>query len=307
LGAIRSRADHGRTLLLEPEYLIGRVAICSLRLTEAQVSAQQALLRWAGGRWELRDLGSRNGTFVDGVRLNPGENHPLHRGARLDFGTQNQPWEFVDDAPPSVMAVPLGGGDPILLEGDFIGLPSGDDPRVTIYRGPEGWLLEQSESVVALSHLQTFQVDSAVWRFCCPEGVHQTEAMGARVPLLELEDLELVFSVSSDEEHVQLRARSRERDFDLGDRNHNYLLLMLARQRLADRHAGELESACGWIYQDEFGHDPTLAAPQLNVDIFRIRKQFATLGAVDAAAIVERRPRTKQLRIGVAALVILPA
>jgi hypothetical protein len=37
----------------------------------------------------------------------------------------------------------------------------------------------------------------------------------------------------------------------------------------------------------------------MNVDIFRIRKQVAALGLVDAPNIIERRPRAKQLRIGV--------
>jgi hypothetical protein len=39
-----------------------------------------------------------------------------------------------------------------------------------------------------------------------------------------------------------------------------------------------------------------MASPQLNVDVFRIRKQFADKGVLDAATLVERRPR--QLRIG---------
>ena len=285
-------------MLLEAEHLIGRAANCSLRLPETHVSAQHALLRWAGGRWEVRDLGSRNGTFVNGARLNPGENCALSLGATLDFGGPQQPWEFVDDTAPSVMAVPLDGGAPILLEGEFLGLPSAEDPTVTIYRGREGWMLEQPDSTSALSHLQTFQAGHGMWRFCCPESVHLTEVEGEKRSRLGLEDLELVFSVSRDEEHVHLRAKSRERDFDLGSRNHNYVLLTLARQRLADRNAGECESRCGWMYQDRFFRDPSIAPAQLNLDIFRIRRQFAALGAIDAANIVERRPRTKQLRIG---------
>jgi hypothetical protein len=41
-----------------------------------------------------------------------------------------------------------------------------------------------------------------------------------------------------------------------------------------------------------------MAPPQLNIEVFRIRRQFAAAGVVDAANIVERRPRTRQLRIG---------
>ena len=58
------------------------------------------------------------------------------------------------------------------------------------------------------------------------------------------------------------------------------------------------ETTCGWLYQEDLAHDPTMAPPQLNIDVFRIRKQFAAIDVVDAANIVERRPRTRQLRLG---------
>jgi hypothetical protein len=41
------------------------------------------------------------------------------------------------------------------------------------------------------------------------------------------------------------------------------------------------------------------SAAQLNVDIFRTRRQFAEVGIVDAAGIIERRPRARELRLGV--------
>jgi len=40
------------------------------------------------------------------------------------------------------------------------------------------------------------------------------------------------------------------------------------------------------------------------VDIFRARKQFSEAGVIDAAQIVERRPTTHELRIGVPRLTI---
>jgi hypothetical protein len=48
-----------------------------------------------------------------------------------------------------------------------------------------------------------------------------------------------------------------------------------------------------------------MAPPQLNIDVHRIRKQFAEVGVLDAANIVERRPRTRQLRIGTGRLSII--
>lgn len=44
--------------------------------------------------WSCRDLGSKNGTFVDGARLVPGQHSPLSDGAHLDIGRDVQGWFF---------------------------------------------------------------------------------------------------------------------------------------------------------------------------------------------------------------------
>ena len=41
---------------------------------------------------------------------------------------------------------------------------------------------------------------------------------------------------------------------------------------------------------------------RLNTEIYRARRQFASLGVRDAMKLVERRAATKQLRIGVGCL-----
>lgn len=304
MGSIRD-VSSGQTQLLQPEHLIGRASTCSLCLPYRYVSAQHALLRWAGGRWELKDLGSRNGTFLDGSRLKPGDDYAVRRGARIAFGKASEGlWELADVSPPPAMAVPLDGGEPVQLEGDLIALPSADDPRVTIYRDQEGvWVLEQAESSSPLANLQTFEVAGRGWRFCYAEDFRTTSLAPAPGDL-EMRRLELAFCVSRDEEHVQLRAISGASTFDLGARAHNYLLLTLARRRLKDAAEGLPDTTSGWVDQDELAHDPTMAPPQLNIDVFRIRKQFAALGVIDAANIVERRPRTKQLRIGTGLLAV---
>jgi hypothetical protein len=60
------------------------------------------------------------------------------------------------------------------------------------------------------------------------------------------------------------------------------------------------------MYQEDLLRDLSTTHAQLNVDICRIRKHFGGLGLKEAAAIVERRVRTKQIRIGVADLVVTP-
>jgi pSer/pThr/pTyr-binding forkhead associated (FHA) protein len=48
---------------------MGRSAYCTLVIDDASVSRVHASLRRLGDRFELTDLGSKNGTFVNGTRL----------------------------------------------------------------------------------------------------------------------------------------------------------------------------------------------------------------------------------------------
>jgi hypothetical protein len=82
----------------------------------------------------------------------------------------------------------------------------------------------------------------------------------------------------------------------MGARLHNFLLLTLARQRLADAARGEPEVSCGWLDQEELAHDPTMSGARLYLACHRIRNQFATLNIVDPSNVIERR--MQKIRIG---------
>ena len=296
------RDADGARQTLQPEHLVGRAPGCALRIHKPYVSAQHATLRWNGEAWELKDLGSRNGTYLDGKRIVPGQEYVLRKGSKMAFGKISPEWELVDDAPATAMVVPVGFGDPIVLQSDLLALPSSEEPQVTLYRDAHGqWLIEhQNEGTTAIGNLQTFEVGTSVYRFCCPEGVHKTTLATET----EVSEIGLRFSVSLDEEHVHLEVTCHGQVFDLGARAPHYLLLTLARQRLRDAQAGLSEASQGWAYLEDFARDPSMAGQQLNVDVFRLRKQFAALPVMDAANIIERRPRTRQLRVGTGHLTI---
>lgn len=57
----------------------------ALVLVHESISARHAHLRFDGVRWEVRDLGSTAGTWVDGQRLGQAA-VPLHRNTLLSFG-----------------------------------------------------------------------------------------------------------------------------------------------------------------------------------------------------------------------------
>ena len=62
-------AAMARTLAPGVPLTIGRAADASLSIEHPSVSRRHADLRFDGAQWQLRDLGSKNGTFVDGIRV----------------------------------------------------------------------------------------------------------------------------------------------------------------------------------------------------------------------------------------------
>ena len=67
----------------EGEVVLGRSRECEVRLPDVDTSRRHAKIVCAGGRFVLHDLGSTNGTFVNGERI---EQRELRAGDRLQIG-----------------------------------------------------------------------------------------------------------------------------------------------------------------------------------------------------------------------------
>jgi pSer/pThr/pTyr-binding forkhead associated (FHA) protein len=86
----RNRFGESRVLSLGDSLLIGRSPQAGLRIPDQAVSRRHCLLLGlrgvpAGDRcWILVDLGSRNGTWLNGQRIS--RPHPLRAGDRVQFG-----------------------------------------------------------------------------------------------------------------------------------------------------------------------------------------------------------------------------
>jgi pSer/pThr/pTyr-binding forkhead associated (FHA) protein len=63
---------------------IGRVADMDIQIDDPSVSRRQAEIQQDGGGWVLRDIGSSNGTFVNGERL--AGDRPLRPGDEIAIG-----------------------------------------------------------------------------------------------------------------------------------------------------------------------------------------------------------------------------
>jgi len=55
--------------LYKPEIILGRRPSCDIRLDFENVSGKHCMLRLLNGVWNVKDLGSTNGTTVNGARL----------------------------------------------------------------------------------------------------------------------------------------------------------------------------------------------------------------------------------------------
>ena len=82
----QSDIQPGAVWLLKPENTLGADPGNDLVLNDALVSGRHARLRWDGAGWWLEDLGSTNGTLVNGERIVPLTAHRAPLGAQIQLG-----------------------------------------------------------------------------------------------------------------------------------------------------------------------------------------------------------------------------
>lgn len=289
-------------LHLETDVLIGRSSRCTLRIDDSRVSGEHANLRWNGECWLLKDLGSLNGTTVDGRALTPGESVILSEGAHIAFGHPSHVWTLADGAAPTAMALSLDGGQTVAANDGLLALPSPEQPLLTVHRDPQGaWWVEGEGATWEIADQVSLTAGGRKFRLCLPHVSARTTPLlgfvGRRVS-----ELSISFHPSADLEHIEIEVACGGVSERLGARNHNEMLLVMARARTRDQERGLSEAECGWIYQDELCKALGLESDRLNVDVYRVRRQIAGLGLLDPASIIERRVKTRELRIGTSRL-----
>lgn len=135
---IQSGKHKGKKLKLgEPQVIIGRDEGSRIKIASSDVSRQHALLIPTDEGVLVRDLGSRNGTFVDGVPIQ-GE-VLLRPGGKLTVGP---------------LTFELSGGDPKKSSGTLSGMKKPYDPRlsdddIASWLAEEGELLSSDTTIVS--------------------------------------------------------------------------------------------------------------------------------------------------------------
>lgn len=79
--------DGGNFAITHWENVIGRSKSADINIPLKTVSKNQAILmKWTDDRWLFKDIGSKNGTTVNGVLLKPGKRYMIHFGDEIIMG-----------------------------------------------------------------------------------------------------------------------------------------------------------------------------------------------------------------------------
>jgi len=84
------KAENRAVKLQGERLLVGRSTDCDLRLNSPYAARYQATVIREGSNWFLRDNNSKNGTYVNGVRLEAGELVMLKRGDSISFARKEE-------------------------------------------------------------------------------------------------------------------------------------------------------------------------------------------------------------------------
>lgn len=310
MGVLRHVAS-GRLVTLSTYTVAGRAPTCAVRLAEHPASNNHASVSWTGKRWEVRDLGSTNGTSVNEVTVPIRANAHLALGEVVRFGCDAERWELTDDTGPVALARSLVTGEVKRAEDGQLALPDQANILATILIDSLGmWVVESSEGERRpAKDREQLTLGEDRWELEVPSFAPVAGTQEVK-PAPDLATLTLRFHVSRDQEHVRLDALDGpdgEVVVSLGRRACFYPLLLLARERRTDAaDAGLSESEHGWFHVDDLMKALLpMDERHLNVTVYRIREAFGKAGIVGAEGIVERRPR--QMRIGIAGLVEIQA
>lgn len=284
-------ASNGAVTPLGARLFVGRVPGCGLRLDDRRVSSMHAYLWWDGGAWRARDLGSRNGTWVDGRRLGTGEEVAINERSRLSFGAADAPvWVLHDDRAPVPQAVEVNSGQVVEACAELLAFPP-DHPSAMVYQDAHGaWVLEQHGQNWPAEDGQIVVLEDGAWRLSLPGTSGVTTAAHAGLSLLTAR---LRFTVSRDNERVSVEIVTSSRTIALEQREHWWPVFVLARDRVADAQSPDLDQ--GWTDNERLERRSGLDLATINVYIYRARRQLAALGVEHAALLVEVRRGQRRL------------
>jgi hypothetical protein len=275
--------------------LVGRSSLADVILQSRRTSNEHASIGWYSNHWVLRDLGSSNGTMVDGKPLAQRDRIVLAMGNTLHFGSEAESVKVLNVAPPPPCAVLLGPQTYVWGQRAMLVLPNEGAPEASVFFVDGHWQVDDGSTTISPECGDIVALPSGYFRLLLPDNPG-SDGFTAGYQL-ELGKVELVFRCTADAVVLHLVQGSAE--VRLPARACVQTLLTLAQLRLSGK-AHE-----GWIATADLAQMRACSPEKINVDIHRLRKLLEEAGVHDAARIVERDD-TKKLRIGVERLREVP-
>lgn len=287
----------GKTVVLAAHSVVGRAPASVVGLRDPATSYDHASISWNGECWEIRDLGSTNGTWVNNERVPLKERIPLSRGAVLQFAVDEERWELNDDQGPVVIAHNLTTGATKAAKDGLLELPSEEDAEVAIVVDAAGrWIVETADgSRHCATNGESIFAGEHFWTLVVPPDSPSVGTHKAKPPL-SLATVLLRFHVSGDENHIRLDIVNGDETIELGERALFGVLLALARKRHADEMAAKLPaSERGWYDLPDLAHELEVDELIVNTNIHRLRRLFKQTGVEGGWDIIENRLKKRRL------------
>lgn len=295
-------ADEG--VVLESLHRIGTDRSSHLVCTDRHASRAHALISWNGRYWELRDLNSTNGTYVDGARITRDVDIPLVVGRVLSFGTPNaEAWEIVEVDPPVASA--RCGARVIWGTVDFLALPDEETGLVVVRReADESWIRDGASGEEPVLDGATVEVAGETWQLSLPKWPAGT--LPATLPIsYSIVDAALIFTSEGGGAQVSLVVVLGTERHSFEARKHWEMLMELARRRLQDEERGLPQAECGWMTTQEMAEWLGIPKDLVLLHAHHCRQALKKAGIVDFQDIIGRRSVVRKMRIGTAKLTIL--
>ena len=279
MGVIKNLATE-KCVLLHHEHVFGRKAEQVYTVIKGpDISRSHATIRWTGHKWVVQDH-SLNGTLCN-QHLVHRASADLKKGDKITFGTiDGSKWEMVNDEAPISYLQSTSPPKEVLAMAARPGILTPDHDGVSFYLGHDGsWKAEMMGMVIDLVDGAKLKLGGKELQFIANRGFTSTINL-----LKQTSKARFVFHLSPDEERISIEIKDTDWSLNMGERVHNYLLLLLLRKRIADMKA-EVNSPRfqGWMDMEDVTKDmgkefrKEIDEYKVNLHIHRIRKQLTNL------------------------------
>ncbi len=251
--------------------------------------------------WFIID-NSRNGTWLNKIKMISNHKQLIKKGDLISCG-ENQSITFLmeDDSPPKDLLCQKDASDSHFNETiqlDNINHFSDTDNRIiSIIKTGEEWKVQGHQEVSSISNQEWIDISNKKWQLLSPDLTQHTVEMHNET--IVIDEISLCINTNLNEESNHCALHTPIGNFDLKVRSHHYLILLLARQLASDYDNNLDTSECGWLYLDTLMTLTRLPETQINILIYRARKQFTdSVGNLIASDLFIQR-RQGQVRLGI--------